>query len=86
MITIALDTVAAVASIITLLVLIAGGIFWLGQLTNRVGQLENRVDELDNKIDQLSDGLRRRCVSYAKKCGPNVWNCLKKCGVATSSC
>ncbi len=58
MITIAPDTIAAVASIITLLALIAGGIFWLGQLTNRVGQLENRIDDLDDKIDQLADNLR----------------------------
>ena len=65
MITIAPDTITAAVSVITLLVAIGGGIFWLGKLTNRfvqlenrVGQLETRVDQLDKKVDRLAIDLR----------------------------
>ena len=50
MISINPDILSVIISFITLLALIAGGIFWLGQLTNRVGQLENRVDELGDDL------------------------------------
>ena len=58
MITIGPDTIAAAASIITLLALIAGGFFWLGKLSSQVGQLDRRVDQLDKKVDQLATDLR----------------------------
>ena len=58
-------TIVAFVNVITLLVLIGGGVFWLGKLSNRVSHLENRVDQLENKIDQvdkkvdqLADDLR----------------------------
>lgn len=47
-----------VINLTTLLVLIGGGVFWLGKLGNRVGQLEGRFDQLDKKVDQLPDELR----------------------------
>ena len=58
-------TIVAFVNVITLLILIGGGVFWLGKLGSRVSNLENRVDQLetkidqvDKKVDQLADGMR----------------------------
>ena len=58
-------TVVAIVNVITLLILIGGGVSWLGKLGNRVSNLENRVDQLetkidqvDKKVDQLADEMR----------------------------
>lgn len=50
---------AAIVSLLTLLAVIAGGVFWLGKLSNRVGNLEKRVDQLDAKVDDVAEDLRK---------------------------
>ena len=70
MITFDPSIVTAIVSVVPLLVVIGGGVFWLGKLTNRVGQLENKIDrhseepceireEMRNLREELREEMRR---------------------------
>ena len=58
MITFDSDTVIAVVSIATLIIVVGGGIYWFGKLVNRVDQLENKTDQIESKVDRLSEEMR----------------------------
>ena len=49
--------ITAIVSVISLLIIAAGGAYWLGRLSNRVDRLEEKVDQLDGKVDQLRSEL-----------------------------
>ena len=49
--------ITAIVGIISLLVVAAGGAYWLGRLSNRVDRLEEKVDQLDAKVDRLRSEL-----------------------------
>ena len=49
--------ITAIVSVISLLIVAAGGAYWLGRLSNRVDRLEEKVDQLDGKVDQLRSEL-----------------------------
>ena len=53
------DTVIAIVSIATLIIVVAGGIYWFGKLVNRVDQLENKVDQLSEEIRDMREDIRR---------------------------
>ena len=54
--------------IITLAVLVGGGIYGYGQLTEKVASLEAREERIEEKIDSISERLARlegrRSVRY----------------------
>ena len=50
--------ITAIVSVISLLIVAAGGAYWLGRLSNRVDRLEEKVDQLDAKVDQQFSELR----------------------------
>ena len=50
--------ITAIVSIISLLIIAAGGAYWLGRLSNRVDRLEEKVDQLDAKVDRQFIELR----------------------------
>lgn len=45
--------ITAIVSVVSLLIVAAGGAYWLGRLSNRVDRLEEKVDQLDGKVDRL---------------------------------
>ena len=49
--------ITAIVGIISLLLVAAGGAYWLGRLSNRVDRLEEKVDQLDAKVDRLRSEL-----------------------------
>ena len=49
--------ITAIVGIISLLIVAAGGAYWLGRLSNRVDRLEEKVDQLDAKVDRLRSEL-----------------------------
>ena len=49
--------ITAIVGIISLLIVAAGGAYWLGRLSNRVDQLDVKVDRLDAKVDRLHNEL-----------------------------
>ena len=54
------DSVVAVVSLVTLFVLIGGGIYWFGKLGNRVDQLENKVDQLADEMREMREEMRNQ--------------------------
>ena len=50
--------ITAIVSVISLLIIAAGGAYWLGRLSNRVDRLEEKVDQLDAKVDRQFIELR----------------------------
>ena len=52
--------ITAIVSVISLLIIAAGGAYWLGRLSNRVDRLEEKVDQLDAKVDRLDAKVDRR--------------------------
>ena len=50
--------ITAIVGIISLLLVAAGGAYWLGRLSNRVDQLDVKVDRLDAKVDRQFIALR----------------------------
>ena len=51
--------ITAIVGIISLLLLAAGGAYWLGRLSNRVDQLDVKVDRLAAEIGQLDAKVDR---------------------------
>ena len=45
--------ITAIVGIISLLIVAAGGAYWLGRLSNRVDQLDAKFAQLDAKVDRL---------------------------------
>ncbi len=45
--------ITAIVGIISLLIVAAGGAYWLGRLSNRVDQLDAKFAQLDVKVDRL---------------------------------
>ena len=45
--------ITAIVGIISLLIVAAGGAYWLGRLSNRVDQLDEKFAQLDVKVDRL---------------------------------
>ena len=52
--------ITAIVGIISLLLVAAGGAYWLGRLSNRVDQLDVKVDRLAAEISQLDAKFDRR--------------------------
>ena len=52
--------ITAIVGIISLLIVAAGGAYWLGRLSNRVDQLDVKVDRLAAKVDRLDAKFDRR--------------------------
>ena len=52
--------ITAIVSVISLLIIAAGGAYWLGRLSNRVDRLEEKVDQLDAKVDRLDAKVDRQ--------------------------
>ena len=52
------DTVIAIVSIATLIIIVGGGIYWFGKLVNRVDQLERKVDQLAEDMRDLREEMR----------------------------
>ena len=52
--------ITAIVSVISLLIVAAGGAYWLGRLSNRVDRLEEKVDQLDSKVDRLDAKVDRQ--------------------------
>ena len=52
--------ITAIVGIISLLLVAAGGAYWLGRLSNRVDQLDVKVDRLADEISQLDAKFDRR--------------------------
>ena len=50
--------ITAIVSVVSLLIVAAGGAYWLGRLSNRVDRLEEKVDQLDAKSDRQFNELR----------------------------
>ena len=50
--------ITAIVSVISLLIIAAGGAYWLGRLSNRVDRLEEKVDQMDAKVDRQFNELR----------------------------
>ena len=62
--------ITAIVGIISLLLVAAGGAYWLGRLSNRVDQLDVKVDQLDVKVDQLDakvDRLRSEMLEEMRR-------------------
>ncbi len=52
--------ITAIVGIISLLIVAAGGAYWLGRLSNRVDQLDAKFAQLDAKVDRLDAKVDRR--------------------------
>ena len=62
--------ITAIVGIISLLLVAAGGAYWLGRLSNRVGQLDVKVDRLAAEIGQLDakvDRLRSELLEEMRR-------------------
>ena len=60
--------ITAMVGIVTLLLLAAGGAYWLGKLSNRVDQLGKQVDQLSTDIRKGSASLGKRCAATTSSC------------------
>ena len=54
--------ITAIVSVISLLIIAAGGAYWLGRLSNRVDRLEEKVDQLDAKVDRMDAKFDQRLI------------------------
>ena len=54
--------ITAMVSVISLLIIAAGGAYWLGRLSNRVDRLEEKFDQLDAKVDRLDAKVDRQFI------------------------
>ena len=62
--------ITAIVSVISLLIIAAGGAYWLGRLSNRVDRLEEKFDQLDAKVDRLDakvDHLRSELLEEMRR-------------------
>ena len=59
MITFDSNTIIAIVSIATLIIVVGGGIYWFGKLVNRVDQLEHKVDQLAEDMRDMREEIRR---------------------------
>lgn len=59
--------ITAIVGIISLLIVAAGGAYWLGRLSNRVDQLDVKVDRLDAKFDRQFSDLRNELLDEMRR-------------------
>ncbi len=59
--------ITAIVGIISLLIVAAGGAYWLGKLSNRVDQLDVKVDRLDAKFDRQFSDLRNELLDEMRR-------------------
>ena len=58
--------ITAIVGIISLLIVAAGGAYWLGRLSNRVDQLDVKVDRLHNELlDEMRRGNQQLLLTLA---------------------
>lgn len=50
----------AAVSVISLLIMVGGGVLWLGRLSNRVDQLDKKVDRLSEEMRDLREAMQHQ--------------------------